>query len=41
MGYLQEHPEMEQVTMICFDDDTKSVYLKALEQYKQEQATQE
>lgn len=32
--YLFEHPEIERVRMVCFDDNTKSYYDKALEKLK-------
>lgn len=32
--YLFEHPEIERVRMICFDDNTKSYYDRALENLK-------
>lgn len=35
MTYLSDNPDMEQVTMVCFDDDTKAAYVKALEAYRQ------
>lgn len=35
MTYLRNNPDMEQVIMICFDDDTKAAYVKALEAYQQ------
>lgn len=36
MTFLDHDDEMEQVTMVCFDDDTKNAYVKALEEYKKE-----
>ena len=36
--YLQEDEEIEQITMVCFDEDTKAAYVKALEAYKKAQA---
>lgn len=35
MNYLRNHPDMEQVTMVCFDDDTKAAYVEALAAYEQ------
>lgn len=35
MNYLRENPDMEQVTMVCFDDDTKAAYVEALAAYQQ------
>ncbi len=35
MSYLELHPQMQQVIMVCFDDDTKAAYVQALEKYKQ------
>ena len=32
--YLKEHPEIERVRMVCFDDDTKKYYDEALEMLK-------
>ena len=32
--YLKEHPEIERVRMVCFDDNTKKYYDEALEMLK-------
>lgn len=32
--YLFEHPEIERVRMVCFDERTKGFYEKALEKLK-------
>ena len=34
LGYLDEHPEIERVRMVCFDEGTKSAYERALQQHK-------
>lgn len=34
MNYLEQDKEMEQVQMICFDDNTYRIYEKALKEYK-------
>jgi O-acetyl-ADP-ribose deacetylase (regulator of RNase III) len=34
-GYLAEHPEIERVRMVCFDEGTKKAYEKALQDYQQ------
>ncbi len=38
MKYLKENTQVEQITMVCFDDDTKATYVKALEAYKKAEA---
>ena len=32
LGYLSEHPELERVRMVCFDENTRRHYAKALEE---------
>ena len=33
-SYFADHPEMERVRMVCFDERTKGYYEKALEKLK-------
>ena len=34
MGFLEQDTTMEHITMVCFDEDTKDAYLRALKKYK-------
>ncbi len=38
MQYLDHNADMEQVIMVCFDEDTKAAYVKALETYLKQEA---
>ena len=38
MSYLEVHPKIQNVMMVCFDDDTKQAYQNALEQYQKTHA---
>lgn len=35
MNYLRNNSDMEQIIMVCFDDDTKGAYVEALAAYQQ------
>lgn len=36
MQYLEHNADMEQVIMVCFDEDTKAAYVKALDAYRKQ-----
>lgn len=38
MQYLEHNADMEQVIMVCFDEDTKATYVKALDAYRKQKA---
>lgn len=38
MHYLDHNADMEQVIMVCFDEDTKAAYVKALDAYLKQEA---
>lgn len=38
MQYLEHNADMEQVIMVCFDEDTKAAYVKALDAYRKQKA---